>query len=224
MNADEAEENGEVLPFLRWLISNVALEKESILIQLANYSGKMLMTTAVNKGASRWNSTAFFDSLSDSRKLGDLEEFLNTMGVECKLVWRKLPDGHGQLYFAHDRLVPFDVNASSGTLALVDLYRRIFYRNAEPTLMYLDEFDAFYHYEMADNVIRYIKKKYLRCQVIMTTHNTNLMANKLMRPDCVAILSRCGKLTVLCNATERELREGHNLEKMYISGEFERYE
>lgn len=30
-----------------------------------------------------------------------------------------------------------------------------------------------------------------------------------------------GTLTALCNATERELREGHNLEKMYISGEFE---
>ena len=38
------------------------------------------------------------------------------------------------------------------------------------------------------------------------------------------ILSRKGTLTALCNATQRELREGHNLEKMYISGEFEKYE
>ena len=40
----------------------------------------------------------------------------------------------------------------------------------------------------------------------------------------VVILSRKGTLTALCNATQRELREGHNLEKMYISGEFEKYE
>ena len=50
------------------------------------------------------------------------------------------------------------------------------------------------------------------------------MTNHLSRPDCLFILSKAGKLTALCNATERELREGHNLEKMYISGEFERYE
>ena len=45
-----------------------------------------------------------------------------------------------------------------------------------------------------------------------------------MRPDCLFILSSSGTLTSLCNATQRELREGHNLEKMYISGEFEKYE
>jgi hypothetical protein len=50
------------------------------------------------------------------------------------------------------------------------------------------------------------------------------MTNRIMRPDCLLILSSRGTLTSLCNATERELREGHNLEKMYISGEFERYE
>ena len=38
------------------------------------------------------------------------------------------------------------------------------------------------------------------------------------------ILSETGKLTALCDATKRELREGHNLEKMYISGEFDKYE
>ena len=58
----------------------------------------------------------------------------------------------------------------------------------------------------------------------MTFHNTNLMTNRLMRPDCMFILSRRGTLTALYNATIRELREGHNLEEMYISGEFEKYE
>ena len=92
------------------------------------------------------------------------------------------------------------------------------------SFVYLDEFDAFYHYEMAEKVIRFFKRKYPKCQMIMTSHNTNLMTNRIMRPDCLLILSSRGTLTSLCNATERELREGHNLEKMYISGEFERYE
>ena len=45
-----------------------------------------------------------------------------------------------------------------------------------------------------------------------------------MRPDCLFILSGDGRLTPLNEATARELREGHNLEKMYISGEFKNYE
>ena len=69
-----------------------------------------------------------------------------------------------------------------------------------------------------------IENKYPECQLIMTSHNTNLMANKIVRPDCLFILSSRGTLTALCDATERELREGHNLEKMYISGEFEKCE
>ena len=50
------------------------------------------------------------------------------------------------------------------------------------------------------------------------------MTNRLLRPDCLFIISQDGRLTSLNNATERELREGHNLEKLYISGEFEDYE
>ena len=154
----------------------------------------------------------------------DLECFLNVMGVECRLALKKLPDGQYELYFIHERLVPFYENASSGTLALVHLYRRMFSKAWDPSLVYLDEFDAFYHYEMAENIVKFFKKRYPKCQMIMTTHNTNLMTNRLMRPDCVFILSGAGTLTALCNATLRELREGHNLEKMYISGEFEKYE
>lgn len=136
---------------------------------------------------------------------------------------KQLPDGQNQLYFKHEQLLPFYENASSGTIALTNLYRR-FEMGKTATVMYLDEFDAFYHYEMSENIIKFFKKKFPQCQIIMTTHNTNLMTNRFMRPDCLFILSGSGSLTALSNATVRELREGHNLEKMYISGEFERYE
>lgn len=227
----DIEEEDEItksnLPFLRWLISNVALKNDSVLILLSNYARRMLMLTAGNALQIRLTgliSNSFYESLENSERLKDFEDFLNAMGIECRLVLKKLPDGQKELYFAHEQLVPFYENASSGTLALVELYRRIISKINDASLIYLDEFDAFYHYEMAENVICFLKKKYPKCQIIMTTHNTNLMTNRIMRPDCLFILSRSGTLTSLCNATERELREGHNLEKMYISGEFEKYE
>ena len=223
---DEEELQEPKLPFLRWLISNVALSNDSILIKLANYVRRMLIITSEDARLSlpRRINDIFYELLEDSNRLKDLEDFLNEMGIECKLILQRLPDGQRELYFGHEKLVPFYETASSGTLALVDLYRRLIPKNWDPSFIYLDEFDAFYHYEMSEKVINFFKRRYPKCQIVMTSHNTNLMTNRLMRPDCLFILSRAGTLTALSNATKRELREGHNLEKMYISGEFDKYE
>ena len=218
LNKDEMD-NEYVLPFLRWLINNTAFSDDSVLIQLSKYVRKMGMITVENDLL--YSNRNFLENLKNPVYLQSFEDFLNLMGIECKLVLQELPDGQVELYFAHKKLVPFYRTASSGTLALTSLYQKIV---SNPSLIYIDDFAAFYHYEMAEKLICYFKDKYPECQFIMTSHNTNLMTNKIVRPDCLFILSSRGTLTALCDATERELREGHNLEKMYISGEFEKYE
>lgn len=218
LNKDEMD-NEYVLPFLRWLINNTAFSDDSVLIQLSKYVRKMGMITVGNDLL--YSNRNFLENLKNPVYLQSFEDFLNLMGIECKLVLQELPDGQVELYFAHKKLVPFYRTASSGTLALTSLYQKIV---SNCSLIYIDDFVAFYHYEMAEKLICYFKDKYPECQFIMTSHNTNLMTNKIVRPDCLFILSSRGTLTALCDATERELREGHNLEKMYISGEFEKYE
>ena len=214
-----------LLPFLRWLISNMALPDDSLLVKLLNYVRSMTMVTTGNALMRvRFAASTFFKRLEQENKLEELEDFFNAMGINCRQILKKLPDGQIELYFSHKKLVPFLKNASSGTLALLDIYRKIVVAIEKASFVYLDEFDAFYHYEMAENLVRFFKRKFPGSQIIMTSHNTNLMNNRLMRPDCLLILSGEGTLTALCDATERELREGHNLEKMYVSGEFERYE
>ena len=218
VNKDEMD-NEYVLPFLRWLINNTAFSDDSVLIQLFEYVRKMDMITVGHDLL--YSNRNFFENLKNPAYLHNFEDFLNLMGIECKMVLQKLPDGQVELYFSQNKLVPFYSTASSGTLALTSLYQKIV---SNLSLIYLDDFAAFYHYEMAEKLICYFKDKYPECQFIMTSHNTNLMTNKIMRPDCLFILSSKGTLTALCDATERELREGHNLEKMYISGEFEKCE
>lgn len=218
VNKDEMD-NEYVLPFLRWLINNTAFSDDSVLIQLFEYVRKMDMITVGHDLL--YSNRNFFENLKNPAYLHNFEDFLNLMGIECKLVLQELPDGQVELYFSQNKLVPFYSTASSGTLALTSLYQKIV---SNLSLIYLDDFAAFYHYEMAEKLICYFKDKYPECQFIMTSHNTNLMTNKIMRPDCLFILSSEGTLTALCDATERELREGHNLEKMYISGEFEKCE
>lgn len=87
------------------------------------------------------------------------------------------------------------------------------------SLLFIDEFDAFYHYELAENIVKLLRDK-IPVQAILTSHNTSLMANRFMRPDCYFILTR-DKIVSLPKATDRELRQGHNLEKLYMNGEFD---
>ena len=57
-------------------------------------------------------------------------------------------------------------------------------------------------------------------QSIVTSHNTYLMSNRLTRPDCTFILSSDGVIRSLAVCTDKELREAHNMEKMYREGVF----
>ena len=115
------------------------------------------------------------------------------------------------------KMFAFEQIASSGSRAL----ELLFYwskRFDEVSFLFMDEFDAFYHFDLARNVIKYIID-YDNIQVVFTTHNPNLATNEMLRPDCYFILEN-GKLTSFADSTERELREGHNLEKMLRNGEF----
>lgn len=219
--------NLEDTTFLRWIYSNISLTNESHLVSLMDYINRMQFVSVQTDYFYKKDNLIqkrFFEIIENKAELKKFEEFLNAMGVECKLELKKLPDGQHALYFKHNKLVPFFETASSGTKSLVDLYRKIFLTEREPSFLYMDEFDAFYHYEMSEKLLNYMINNYPNTQIVLTTHNTNLMSNKNLRPDCLMILSRDGRITSLTHATNRELREGHNLEKMYIAGEFQMYE
>ncbi len=91
------------------------------------------------------------------RNVNDLEDFLNYMGIECKLSMEKLPDGSKELYFVFkNRKVAFLENASSGTLSLFNFYIRFLMSHKESSILYFDGFDAFFHFELSEKIIQYI--------------------------------------------------------------------
>lgn len=84
----------------------------------------------------------------------------------------------------------------------------------------MDEFDAYYHFELAEKIVKYVLEKRLNCQILFTSHNTNLMTNELFRPDCLFIIQD-EQIKSMAFLTDKELRFAHNLQKMYRAGAFD---
>lgn len=113
--------------------------------------------------------------------------------------------------------VPFFQIASTGTKALELLY--FWMKRAEKaSFIFIDEFDAFYHFKLSFAVCQQLFK-IPNCQIFLSSHNTYLMSNDLLRPDCNFVLAD-GKIKPLIDCTEKELRFAHNIEKLYRGGTF----
>lgn len=170
-----------------------------------------------------------------SDDLSDFEEYLNSKDVKCKLGLVK-EDGNRKIVFKHNqRNVDFFQAASAGTLSLMNIYVRFIilklncdlmqsYRKgkdnnyfAQKTFLFIDEFDAFYHQKVAKTIVNELKE--IQCQSILTTHNTSIMTNEILRPDCYFIMSN-EDIKPIYKFTDKELREAHNIEKMYRAGAF----
>lgn len=120
--------------------------------------------------------------------------------------------------FDNDKQTPFLSLASTGTMSLFLFYIWSISAFDKISFLFIDEFDAFIHYESAENIVLQLNKA-KSFQTVLTSHNTYLMQNRLTRPDCCFIMTD-NKITSLFNSTDKEIREAHNLKKMYINGAF----
>lgn len=216
----EEDSETEKMPFLRWIFNNTIYLDRSLAQKLWNEIKGIEYLSIANTVLPY---PSFIKRNAKKLKSGivsDLQKFLSYMGLDYKLKVIESADGNEQIYFDYKTPLLFYENASSGTKALVEFYSRIYPVLNNTTILFLDEFDVFFHFKLAENFIKYLIQEYPDVQVIFTSHNTDLMTNRFMRPDALLILSTKGKLVPLYKATNRELREGHNLEKMYHSGEF----
>ncbi len=205
---------------LRYVINNTSLSELHPLKKLFRYVSSMLWFRSLDENryiGFKNNTNDYLDFLLEGETLDEFQSFLNRSGVEEKLIIKEDTDGIRRLYFDMPTPLPFMKTASSGTKALYTFF--YWYKTAaDVSMMFIDEFDAYYHNELSESIVLMLEKM-TNTQVILTSHNTNLLSNRIMRPDCYFILSDTG-ITSLVNATGRELREGHNLEKLYMSGEF----
>lgn len=213
---------------LRFIKSNVILaknEENELFEKMYDFVGNMLLFWSLDTkgfvGYTPVSGQPIIEKIIKEDHFADLQKFFKDAGFEDELDHR-IWNGSEQLMikYGNDNTIDFNLAASSGMRSLLLVYywlEDIADPKKCPSFIFIDEFDAFYHFELSYFIIERLKS--YGCQVLLTTHNTSIFTNDLLRPDCYYICSK-DKIVNAHNATLKELRYGHNLEKLYRGGTF----
>lgn len=212
---------------LRFVRTNVLLRenKETDLFNsLYDFVNKMLLFWSLETrefiGYTPISGQLLIREIVKRGHFSDLQSFFKDAGFDEELVHKKI-NGTEQLFIKYNNgLKEFELASSSGMRSLLLFYfwlEDIAEPSKCPSFIFIDEFDAFYHFELSYFIIE--KLKSYNCQVLLTTHNTSIFTNDLLRPDCYYICSK-NKIENAHHSTLKEIRFGHNLEKLYRGGTF----
>lgn len=157
----------------------------------------------------------------ENRNFEKLQQFFLEAGFTDKLTYKKNSLGEYNLFIQYDdKCLDFNYAASNGMKALLLIYYYLenkLNQDKRPSFVCIDNFDAFFSFELSYFIINQLKD--CNTQALLTTYNTCNFSNDLLRPDCYFLCSK-NKIVDVNNATDKELRRGHNLEKLYRGGAF----
>lgn len=208
------------LSVLRYIVNNSKTEDVELLSKLVHFASHMLWFRSLDENryiGYKAKISDYYSFIFEEHNISEFEAFLRIAGIDETLIAVEEPSGERALYSHRKKPLPFLRTASNGTKALYTLFYWL-KTSSELSFLFIDEFDAFYHVELSEAIVTMLETR-SDFQMVLTSHNTNLLSNRIMRPDCYFILTP-EKLVSFANATQRELREGHNLEKLYVNGEF----
>ena len=157
----------------------------------------------------------------ENRNSEKLQQFFLEAGFTDKLTYKKNSLGKYNLFIQYDdKCLDFNDAASNGMKALLLIYYYLenkLNQDKRPSFVCIDNFDAFFSFELSYFIVNQLKD--CNTQALLTTYNTCNFSNDLLRPDCYFLCSK-NKIVDANNATDKELRRGHNLEKLYLGGAF----
>lgn len=157
----------------------------------------------------------------ENRNSEKLQQFFLEAGFTDKLTYKKNSLGEYNLFIQYDdKCLDFNDAASNGMKALLLIYYYLenkLNQDKRPSFVCIDNFDAFFSFELSYFIVNQLKD--CNTQALLTTYNTCNFSNDLLRPDCYFLCSK-NNIVDANNATDKELRRGHNLEKLYRGGAF----
>lgn len=162
-------------------------------------------------------SDSFTQGIIREGKLKDFEAFLREYNINYNLIAIEMNGEKEMFCKTAKNPVLFSTIASTGTRALA-LFYYWYLKMGKASFVMVDEFDAFYHSELSESLVKLVKKL-TDTQIIFTTHNTDLMSNDLLRPDAYFQIQN-NQIKPFDELTEKEIRRAHNIQKMYKAGSF----
>lgn len=212
--------NDDDLSVVKYICNNAILTKNNALTKMMDFVNSMLWFRSVDFMGFiglRNNVNALDKIIIENGKTKEFGKFLEENGLNFDLIEIQVPNGKILGVKKGNKITTFESIISSGTRALWLFYCwEIYFEKVK--FLFIDEFDATYHFELAARIVNRLNK-HSSFQSVLTSHNTYLMSNKLTRPDCTFILT--GEfIKSLSMCTDKELREAHNIEKLYREGAF----
>lgn len=232
INADGAENlatdfNGSKISIVAYIRNNALLSPHPHNMgfrQLIDFLNGMLFFQSVDDNEYMGFGQGSEDidtSIIENNAVKDFEQFLNRNEIKCELAELATEDGKRVAVVFDGKKIPFFNIASKGTHSLALFYYWYLKLRKEGVdavkFLFIDEFDAYYHHALSASIIELLKD--ISAQTIVTTHNTSLISNELLRPDCYFLMYP-ERIESLANRTPKILREAHNIEKMYRAGAF----
>ena len=211
------------LSVVKYIFRNTPTDYQPVFTKMMRFCEGMLWYRSLSEGNAYCgftNGRAYLtEMLYESGKVGEFERFLAENEVPYQLEFVTVNGSHELMARFNDgkASAPFYSLASTGTAAML-LYFTWSISFGSVSFLFIDEFDAFFHFEAAEKIILRLNDA-RGFQTVLTSHNTYLMQNRLTRPDSCFIMTK-NRVTSLYNSTDKEIREAHNLEKMYVNGAF----
>ena len=180
--------NANNVSIVNFLLTSYPLAKEHYLLKLQQFVNSMLWFRSIEKNEFMGLATApanLDEYIIKNQLTRDFEDFIHRVSGQS-FEFQDPKDDDKELYcvFGLGR-IPFDKIASTGTQSLMLLYYWL-KQMANASFVFIDEFDAFYHFRLSYEVCKTLFA--LPCQAFTSSHNTYLMTNDLLRPDCNFIL------------------------------------
>lgn len=219
------EVDNKELSLLKYIKNNSILDKNEeyeTFIIFFDFIDKMLFFRSLDRNmyiGFKTGSGKITEDIINKGNVKELEAFLKKSGIECKLAIIEDTENQDIAFDFNGKTIPFYSIASQGTKALTLFYFWLqqIREASKVSFLFIDEFDAFYHHELSALIVEELKKTGV--QFVLTTHNTSIITNDLLRPDCYFLMNK-QQIRSLANSTSKELREAHNIEKMYKAGSF----